>query len=233
MITRQILRIFLVFLALAGVARADVLANYSFTGSVRTSSDSDLFSTAGAIADGPGLTTGSLFDLTRGNPAPSLAIVSTEIDGSTQAAAIAANDYITFTLTPLTGFVLNLSSLSFDYANYSNDGTFPAEGFGLRSSVDNFSANIGAAVIANANSAGAFATSTLSLSGAAFQNLSGAVEFRLYFADATTDADRGALVDNIVINGTSALVPEPAIYMLFGVGALICVQRFRRPKQTK
>lgn len=209
----------------AASARADILAQYTFTGSARTSSDADPLSVASTFDDGTGFT--SSFDLTRGNSAPSLAVVSTVIDGSTQAAAVTAGDYFTFTITPTTGTTLNLSSLTFDYANYTNDGTFPTETFFARSNQDSFAANLASAVTATTGSAGVFATATITL-GAAFQNLTTPVEFRIYLSDGTNDADRGALIDNVVLNGTA--IPEPSTWAMLGVGSILLLagQKLRR-----
>lgn len=202
-----------------------VLASYQFDGSVRTSFDSDSNSTATAFADGPGFA--GLIDATRGNPAPSISVDTVQIDGGSNAAAVTANDYFTFTITPAGGYSLNLANLSVDYANYTNDGTFPAVSFFLRSSVNSFSSNIGSTVNVLASSNGAFANTIFSLSGAGFQNVSGPIEFRLYVQDGLSDADRGILFDNIILNGTA--IPEPSTYAMIGVGAALLIgARYRR-----
>jgi hypothetical protein len=207
-------------------AHSDTLANYPFTGSSQASTDTDPNSTAGTFGDGSGWT--STIDASRGNVAPSISVVSTLTDGTSQAGAVTANDYWTFTITPSAGMALNLSNLSFDYANYSSDATFPSETFFARSSQDGFAANLAAGVNASAASAGTFATSSITL-GAAFQNVTVPVEFRIYVFDGTTNAARGALLDNIVLSGTTAAVPEPATLMMLvlGGGLLASVQRIR------
>jgi hypothetical protein len=209
-------------------AHAGVLANYPFTGSSQASTDADGNSTAGSFGDGAGWT--SSIDVGRGNVAPSISVVSTSTDSSTQSGAVTANDYWTFTITPNAGFTLNLSSLTFDYANYTNDATFPTENFFARSSINGFSSNLAAAVTATVASAGAFSNASIDLSGASFQNVATPIEFRIYVYDGTTDADRGALLDNIVLNGTA--VPEPGTWLLLclGAGLLGTAQRFRRKR---
>lgn len=207
---------------------ADILANYNFTGSVRTSSDSDSNSVATDLTDGAGVS--PVYDTTNGNPTPSIAIVSTSIDGSTNAAAVTANDYVSFTITPAIGFSMNLTTLTFDYANYSTDGTFPAESFFVRSSTNSFASNIGSTQSTPA-SAASFTTASISLSAAAFQNVTSTIEFRIYFQDGTSDVDRGALLDNVVLNGTVAAIPEPSTSMLMGLGLLLGAQRLLRRKR--
>ena len=207
-------------------ARADILANYSFDGSVRTSFDDDPNSTASAFSDGAGFA--GLIDATRGNSAPSIGVDTSQTDANTNAGAVTANDYFTFTITPAGGFALNLTNLSVDYANYTNDGTFPAVSFFLRSSINNFSSNIGTTVNVTAGSNGVFANTSFTLTGATFQNVSSPIEFRLYVQDGIADPDRGILFDNVILNGTA--VPEPSTYAMMGLGAALLVgfQRFRR-----
>lgn len=205
-------------------AAADVLVSFTFDGSVRSSFDSDPNSTATNFSDGPGFT--SVFDPARGNPSPSLGVASDQIDGSTNTAAVTANDYFTFTLTPVPGGQMSLTSLTFDIANFTNDGTFSAISFFVRSSTNGFSSNVGVTQNVLAGSNGVFQAATISLSAAAFQNVSSPIEFRIYLQDGVTDPDRGGLIDNVTVNGTA--IPEPATYMLFGVGLLICAQQFRK-----
>ena len=94
----------LLLLSLAGLtsfamaANADILANYPFTSSSRASTDVNPDSAASSFGDGAGIT--SAIDVTRGNAAPSVGVVSDQIDASTNAGAVTANDYVTFTLTP-------------------------------------------------------------------------------------------------------------------------------------
>lgn len=218
--------ILLVALAGAPLAKADVLASFSLTGSMRTSEDGDPNSTASAITDGPGFT--SVINPGVGNPTPALTVVSTLTDGATQSAAVTAEDYFTFTLSPASGGSFSLTSLTFDYANYSTDGTFPATTFFVRSSVNNFSANTASGVTALASSDGVFANAAVTLSAATFQNVTTPIEFRIYVSDGTTDPDRGAALDNIILNGTA--VPEPAtgFSLLSGLGLLGLLRRRKR-----
>jgi hypothetical protein len=220
---------------------AAVLANYPFTSAFnpfvgsRASTDTDPDTTASTFDGGPGFQTAgsdnSAFDLNHGNPAPSLAIDATFTDGTSQAAAVTANDYFTFTITPTAGIAFNVSSLSFDYANYSSS-TFPVENFFVRSSADGFANNLAAAVTASAASAGTFSTATINLSGnSSLQNVTSTLEFRLYVYDSTSTSGRGALVDNIVVNGTTAAVPEPATTALLGMGVLIAARQLIRSRR--
>jgi hypothetical protein len=213
---------------LAVHAKADVLASYPFDSSSRASTDSDINTSASVIADGSGLV--STVDATRGNPSPSISIASDQTDGTSNATAVAANDYVSFTLTPLSGATFSLTSLALDAANWSTTSTFPSESYFLRSSLDSFGANVGTTQSIASGSNGAITPNSFDLTGAAFQNLSAPIEFRLYVQDSTTNAGRGILFDNIILNGTTtgAAIPEPATWLLMGVGLLVGAQRLRR-----
>jgi autotransporter-associated beta strand protein len=81
--------------------------------------------------------------------------------------AIDLTAYFTFTLTPTSGFEIDFNS--FVYTGQAS-GTGPTS-FAFRSSVDGFAANIG-----TPNASG----TTISLSGASYQSITSAIEFRLY-----------------------------------------------------
>lgn len=219
---KKIAFVFALTVLLGVYAKADILANYPFTGSSRASTDTDANSSASLLTDGAGFT--STFDVVRGNPTPSIGVSSDLIDGTSNATAVTANDYVTFTITP--GLSMSLTSLTLDAANYTNDTVFSAESFFLRSSVNSFASNIGSTQNILAGSNGVFAPFSFDLTGASFQNVSSAIEFRIYLQDSITDADRGILLDNVVLNGVA--VPEPATYMLLGIGLLVGAQRLRR-----
>ena len=209
-------------------ANADTIGLYTFASSSLSSSDTNPDSAASAITAGAAFTSAAAANTIYGNPLPSLPVDTTLTTGAnTQAGAATANQYFGFTLTPNANTPLSLGTLSFDYANYSTDGTFPTEGFVVRSSVDNFAANTATGVTASAASAGAFATSTINLSAAVFQNLTAAVTFRIYVYDGTTQATRGAVLDNITVTN----VPEPAtnaMLLIAGVCFVVVLRRRRR-----
>jgi len=82
-------------------------------------------------------------------------------------AAINTANYFTFTLTPNTNYKINF--VSFMYTGQSS-GT-GATSVAVRSSVDNFGANIGTATVSG---------TTISLAGTAYQNITTAITFRVY-----------------------------------------------------
>ena len=210
-------------LAVAAPSKAAVLAGYDFSGASRASTDTDLNTAASTFDGGPGFQTvgvdNSTFDLTHGNPAPAMAIDSTFTDGTTQAQAVAANDFYTFTISPVSGVSFSLTSLSFDYSNYSSTTTFPTENFFVRTSADGFANNLATGVTVASTTTGAFTNENISLTGnSALQNVSGPLELRIYVFDSTSTVGRGALLDNIMLNGTTAMIPEPSTWLLTAVG---------------
>jgi trimeric autotransporter adhesin len=117
------------------------------------------------------------------------------------------NDYFSWTLTPGSGFQLDLVSLV--YSGQAS-GTGPTT-FAFRSSLDSFSANIGAPSATG---------TTISLSNASFQNLTTPVEFRLYGWNASS-ATGTFSVNDFTFNGSVSAIPEPSTYAaLFGVLSL-------------
>jgi len=137
-------------------------------------------------------------------------------------AAVGSDDYFTVTITPDAGFEMNLTSFEFDYG-YSSSGSF---GTGtmrayITTSEDNhanfFNGNTdGYTTITDpVNSGVTFPISkSLDLSGAAFQNISTAFEFRIYLSDSYNVNDLIHRIDNVTLNG--AVVPEPGNFALIG-----------------
>jgi trimeric autotransporter adhesin len=132
-------------------------------------------------------------------------------------ASLNATDYFTWTLTPVTGYQLNLSS--FIYIGQAS-GTGPTS-FALRSSVDGFSTNIGTPPAGG---------TTITLTSSAFQGLTESVEFRLYGWNASS-ASGSFSVNDFTFNGMLSAVPEPSTYAalagLATLGAAI-IRRRRR-----
>ncbi|WP_286913579.1 lamin tail domain-containing protein [Flavobacterium sp. UBA4197] len=81
--------------------------------------------------------------------------------------SLGATQYFEFVLTPSVGYAINFTS--FEYTGQAS-GTGPTS-FAFRSSVDSFAGNIGTATVSG---------TTISLSGAAFQNITQAIRFRIY-----------------------------------------------------
>jgi hypothetical protein len=112
------------------------------------------------------------------------------------------NDYFEFTLTPNTGYQINLSSFVYNAQVSSGAPTI-----NFRSSLDGYTANIG-----SATSTG----TTISLSGASYQNLTGSITFRMYgygFAASGTTFS----VNDFIFNGNVICI-QPTAYSVTGGG---------------
>lgn len=125
--------------------------------------------------------------------------------------AIDLTAYFTFTLTPTSSYEIDYTD--FVYTSQAS-GTGPTS-FAVRSSRDSFVANIGTPVASGA---------TISLTGAAFQNITTATEFRVYGFGASSSAGTFS-VNSFTFNGE--VVPEPSTALLGGLGLLALLRRRR------
>ncbi|MBK8699748.1 MAG: hypothetical protein IPN29_09425 [Saprospiraceae bacterium] len=103
-------------------------------------------------------------------------------------AALDANDYFYFTVTPNAGYSINLAS--FVYTSQAS-GSGPVN-VALRSSIDNYANNIGSATVSG---------TTITLSASQYQNISTAVTFRLY-AWGGSNVNGTFSVNSFTFNGT-------------------------------
>jgi hypothetical protein len=119
--------------------------------------------------------------------------------------------YFTFTLTPNSGYVINFTD--FIYTGQAS-GAGPTS-FTFRSSVDGFSADIGSPTAIG---------TTIDLSGAAYQGVSSAIEFRLYGWNASAGTGTFSVNDFTFDGSVVSAVPEPAEWgMISALGLLgIC-----------
>lgn len=160
-------------------------------------------------------------DEVNGNPAPAFA--QKPRGGDDQAAAFANDAYWTFTVTPDSGFSMDLESLTFDLLTRNSIRPI---GYYLASSVDGFDTPIGSAV--NDLHQADWDTKTFDLSGSQYQGLTDPVEFRLYQWDQGLGGSSGSAwnFDNVTLNGD--VVPEPASLALLSAGGLLMLVRRRR-----
>ncbi|MEL1244739.1 YDG domain-containing protein [Flavobacterium sp. DGU11] len=111
-----------------------------------------------------------------------------------------SSDYFEFTITPVDGYKLNLAS--FVYTGQAS-GTGPSS-FAFRSSKDGYAGNIGTATASGA---------TISLSGAAYQNLTGAITFRFYGWGSSGSNPAGGTfsINDFSFTGSVIKLPNPAV----------------------
>ena len=138
--------------------------------------------------------------------------------------AIADNDYFSFTVDVHAGYEMDLTSFQFDLG-YTRNGAFEGKQFKayLLTSIDGF-VDVGDIIgsetvdvdINGASLQYPNGTTTISLAGTQFQNITTSTEFRIYIADNTGSNDYIHRIDNVVLNGTVSAVPELGSYALFG-----------------
>lgn len=227
------------FLALTITARATVVAQYDFEdGStpVTSSSDLDLTSTANNFNAGAGISgtvatavgdntanpfaTSALTGDVNGSP-DGVAFTGASADQTTAAGAVANNDYVAFTLTPLAGFTYSFTQLDFKVAFVS---AAPApEGFFVLSTATGASPLTTGTITTTATADGAFQLVSVDLSSvAALQNVTSATQFRIYFYNpdgiTSTGGDR---LDKVMLQANIAAVPEPVTSVLLVMAVLI------------
>ena len=215
-----------IVVGLAGMAGADVIADYNFgvdngDGSYTTtlaSADSDVNTTASDLVLGDGLDgTVARFSTTTdgkgregGNPLPAYRFTSDNfnLDGS-----FASDDYIEFQITADAGDLAPWDQLSIDRQR-SNSTEYPID---LQTSTDGVTfGSFG--LLGDISTDDAFETGTIDLSGLGALATGETMYFRLFIrGDAVQFPDaRSLLVDNIQVS----VVPEPATMALLGIGGL-------------
>lgn len=214
-------------------ADATTIAQFTFDEgdlSSIASSDTDPNSTAGFVLNGPlGIS------VEAGNPVPSL-VVSLPFSNAGELYQSAI-----ITLTPAAGYELNLSSLQFDASRFFGVDGIPTATYlaAIRSNLDGFASDVGTLSWTASHNTSDFVTLAIDLSAAAFQGLSvadlagvgGSLQLKFFFAMTSQPPIAGvnSFVDNIVVNGTTTSVPEPASALLLGtIAGLAGLAGFRR-----
>ena len=216
--------------------RANTIASYDFaTAAPFISSDTELNSSAGNFTLASGLSANS----GRSTTSPNTNTIFTRGTslGTTASGAVSGNDYYSFTVTPTTGFQLNLMSLTFltDATVATGTNSYTANLF-VRSSLDSFGANIGTTITDTSNVASSYVLQSVDLSSGTYQGISSPVEFRVYlFNTGANPGDTNSITrsDSYVLNGSVLAVPEPSVYLLLAGGLFLLVfgRRFSLSKE--
>ncbi|MDF3130111.1 hypothetical protein P0Y35_12960 [Kiritimatiellaeota bacterium B1221] len=216
----RIFSVFFLTLCAASPLHADVLASYTFTAANGnpTTLDSDLsdgvLSWEGSLSAGFSSGTNSAYAFTANVPE-----------------TIDTNKYLEFTITATGGNEFSLDSLVFDLGgrNYSADNDYLVYA-NVRSDLDNFSTDLATfnytvpKGLGSDNYGEAF---TVNFSGSPFDNLS-EITFRLYPSDQNDNGNNIYRYTNINLNGTTAVIPEPAtatLVLLSALGMIFCLRR--------
>jgi len=144
--------------------------------------------------------------------------VNVATGANSAATAVSTNSYFQFTVTPLAGSAMNLTSLTIDAAV----GPPPPSGvFFLRSSADGFAADIPGSSFTIPTVYSTFTNFNIDLTASVFQNLSAPTTFRIYTYLAS-GSNPASVFDNVTLNGTAArvTVPEPGTLLLLSTGLL-------------
>jgi hypothetical protein len=187
--------IFILVLFMTSCSHAATLVQYAITG------DSLETTTNAANIAGGTLTNASLGTFVANNLSYATAPVIRLIPpgGTTNAStAVSNNAYFSFTVTP-TNVEMDLVSLTFEAAR---GGSSTPRGWVLRSSVDSYATNIDTDTISTVRTT--LSTQTIDLTGAAFQNLTSAITFRIYFYTPSTSSS--IEVDDITVTGSTTAV---------------------------
>jgi hypothetical protein len=220
-----------VFLALVCLSittissHAQVLVNYNFATDLNPSTTATN-STASAITatyTNPGSDWGrspSFFNLFVRSPQTPATFDSTS--------------YFQFTITPDSGYQFDLTQLSFNYGvQYGGSGPAYQSTFVVRSSVDSFASDIvsvpsSISLTTTSTNTNTPNSATFDLTGALFQNLTAATTFRIYIFDNSSATANISRLDNIQVDGSIALIPEPSSIALLLAGGIIVVALRRR-----
>jgi hypothetical protein len=226
---KKILRFLCAAIITAAVApaasEAAIIASYNFT-TDSSSQDTAPNSTADPFV-------GSSVDA--GRSASGNAFVRTKVTGTDPASALSDTDYLSFTVTAADGYQLDLDSLTFSFGGSSpvagTNGNFTAS-LVVQSSVGGFGAGNailfeGSHLVPGGSTAGSFADGgPVLLTDNSFQNLQ-AVTFQFRFYNTTTDPQLVDRLDNVILYGDVAPIPEPAGLAILGMSAIF-LRRSRR-----
>lgn len=123
-------------------------------------------------------------------------VTSAPASGATDAAsAITADSFLYLSVTPASGYQLDLTSLTF---NIARGGAATPRGYDVRSSVDNYAVTLGTAAIPTQRFT--YTAVSIDLTDSSFQNLTTTTTFRIYlYAPSTTN---NIDMDDITLNGS-------------------------------
>ncbi len=204
-------------LMFSGTSHAAVIVNYAFGANL--SPDSTAANITGYAITGAG-------SLSRSGSTLSAQISDSSV-GANQSAGKTAS-YFEVKVDVASGYKINLTDLTFNPGARFISSSY---GFGVLSSIDAYAADVlSPTVTFTAASADTFGSLvTTNLSGASFQGLTGTQTFRIYtWENAARVANSFSRVDNVTLNGSVVLVPEPATVGLLAVGGLTMLARRRR-----
>ena len=209
-----------IILCAAPPARAQVsVANYTFPGNSLASSDTDPNSTASNITLGAGLAGSAQFITIFGSPFYG---AFSNFTPATEPAAVTAADFLSFTVTPVSG-PISYKNLSFNLgANANNISGSYTPNISVLWSVDGFTSILTTASFTISPGQQSATGGAANLSASPAQ--SGPVEFRFYLYD---NQSEGSFTNEAIgnINLTAVPAPEPTSLALVGLGGFFFLHR--------
>ncbi|MGB2351812.1 MAG: PEP-CTERM sorting domain-containing protein [Akkermansiaceae bacterium] len=219
-------------------AHAAVIAEYDFNTDLNASTE-DANVTAGAFTSGAGIsgagesgrsgTTNSLFALASATSTTTLSVGD----------AISADDYFSVTIGVDSGYYMNLDSFTLDFGYTRNGALFgdkdlkayifsSADGFVDAGDILGDLTNTATVSNNSVQYPGGSPNLTVDLSTFDYVWSGGEIEFRIYLSDTTNSNGYIHRIDNVTLNGTVAVVPEPSSTALLGLGGLAVLLRRKR-----
>jgi hypothetical protein len=201
---------------------AAIIANYTFgtPGSPSAnSSDGDTNSLASPFSYSGGAL---LFDglIPNGNPPLSIGLAHNLIPTQHVGAPSVTDPFFQFTITPNLGFKTTVTSISYDARKLGGDVM-----------LDLYSNVTGATRLNQSVTTNGFANFVINLN-ASFQDRTTPIVFRLYpFDNGGNNASNKLFLDNVVVQGSTAAVPEPISLVMWGSSALGLIGLLRRRKR--
>lgn len=199
------LMLFTVVISFGGSAQGEVVAQYSFTDVEpavlnRNATTVAANVTAGGITDAPIVFTHPMVQLVRST---GIGYATEPLLSASRApwneSNIPENVYFSFTVTPDSGYELNLDELAF---NVARGGASTPRTYDIRTSVDGFAASLTGSIEITTERP-TFTPVSVNLSGPEFQNLTSPLTFRIHFFTPTFNQNLD--FDDITINGTVAI----------------------------
>jgi hypothetical protein len=190
-------------------ARGDVLSQYTFTDVEPSTLNRNATTvatnvTAGEITDAPIVFSHPMVVLAR---ATDIGYATQPVLAASRApwdeANLIENVYFSFVVSPDSGYELNLDELTF---NVARGGAATPRVYDVRSSVDGFAASLVAGPVEILTQRTTWTPVSIDLSGAAFQNLTSPLAFRLHYMGQVGQFGQNIDFDEITVNGTVAVV---------------------------
>ena len=215
---------------IAGAEAQAQIAAWEIAGTSAVTSNPKPAGTLGDFIDSANLTLGA--GITASSAADTFG--GSGFNSTALASAITGDQYLSFTLTPTTGYAVSFTSLSLLSGVSTATTSFHGE---VLSSATGF--NSGASLHSYSFSSTSAPLQSITLSGvSALQNVTGPVEFRIYgwrdTGGTSTFRLRSLTGNDLVLNGTVSAVPEPTTYAaILGALTLAGVVMHRRRRSIR